>query len=107
MTDRTDPKLRLKKATGWFPAGDGFLKAMVVLADGPFKVFVYLCLNADRQAATCQSSYQRLAAGVGKSRHTVEAYVAELKAKGLCTLVTSRIRYVGARSGSPMPTGLL
>ena len=96
MTDRANPKLKLKKATGWFPAGDGFLKAMTVLADGPFKVFVYLCLNADRQTATCQSSYQRLAAGVGKSRHTVESYVAELKAKGLCTVLTSRIPYVGS-----------
>jgi hypothetical protein len=96
VTDRANPKLQLKKATGWFPAGDGFLKAMTVLADGPFKVFVYLCLKADRQTATCQSSYQRLAAGVGKSRHTVEAYVSELKAKGLCTVVTSRIPYVGS-----------
>ena len=96
MTDRANPKLQLKKATGWFPAGYGFLKAMTILSDGPFKVFVYLCLKADRQTATCQSSYQRLAAGVGKSRHTVEAYVAELKAKGLCTVVTSRIPYVGS-----------
>ncbi len=96
MTVKTNPKLKLKKATGWFPAGDGFLKAMTVLADGPFKMFVYLCLNADRQTATCQSSYQMLAAGIGKSRHTVEAYVAELKAKGLCTVVTSRIPYVGS-----------
>jgi hypothetical protein len=96
VTDRANPKLKLKKATGWFPAGDGFIKAMTVLADGPFKVFVYLCLNADRQTATCQSSYQRLAVGIGKSRHTVEAYVAELKAKGLCTVVTSRIPYVGS-----------
>lgn len=96
MTDKANPKLKLKKATGWFPAGDGFLKAMAVLADGPFKVFVYLCLKADRQSASCQSSYQRLAAGIGKSRHTIEAYVSELKAKGLCTVVTSRIPYVGS-----------
>ncbi len=96
MTDKTNPKLRLKKATGWFPAGDGFLKAMVVLPDGPFKLFVFLCLNADRQTAIYQSSYHRLATGIGKSRHTVEAYVAELKAKGICTILTSRIPYVGS-----------
>jgi hypothetical protein len=96
VTDKANPKLKLKKATGWFPAGDGFLKAMTVLQDGPFKLFVFLCLNADRQTACCQSSYQRLAAGIGKSKHTVEAYVAELKAKGLCTVVTSRIPYVGS-----------
>jgi len=96
VTDTLNPKLQLKKATGWFPAGDGFLKAMTVLGDGPFKLFVFLCLIADRQTATCQSSYQRLAAGIGKSRHTVEVYVAELKAKGLCTVVTSPVPYVGS-----------
>ncbi|NTU64254.1 MAG: hypothetical protein HGB05_12845 [Chloroflexi bacterium] len=42
MTDNTNPKLRLKKATGWFPAGDGFLKAITILPDGPFKLFVFL-----------------------------------------------------------------
>lgn len=96
MTDKTNSKPRLKKATGWFPAGDGFLKAITVLPDGPFKLFVFLCLNADRQTASCQSSYQRLAAGICKSRHTVEAYLAELRAKGLCTVVGSRIPYVGS-----------
>ena len=43
-----------------------------------------------------RSTDYRLAAGIGESRHTVEAYVAELKAKGLCTVVTSRIPYVGS-----------
>jgi len=96
MTDKTNPKLRLKKATGWFPAGDEFLKAMTVLSDGPFKLFVFLCLSADRQTAICQSSYQRLAAGIGKSRHTAEAYVAEMRAKGICTVIGNRNPYVGS-----------
>ena len=57
MSDKAQAKLRLKKASSWFPAGDAFLKAMTVLPDGPFKLFVFLCLNADRQTASCQSSY--------------------------------------------------
>jgi hypothetical protein len=96
VTNTSTLKLQLKKATGWFPAGDGFLKAMTVLQDGPFKLFVFLCLNANRQTACYQSSYQRLAAGIGKSRHTAEVYVSELKEKGLCTVVASRIPYVGS-----------
>ncbi len=96
MTDKTHAKLRLKKANGWFPAGDGFLQAMKVLSDGPFKLFVFLCLNADRQTASCQSSYERLANGIGKSRHTAEAYVAELKDKGFCTVVGRPMPYVGS-----------
>jgi hypothetical protein len=37
----------------------------------------------------------RLAAAIGKSRHTAEAYAAELKAKGLCSVIKSRVPYVG------------
>jgi hypothetical protein len=96
MTDRANPRLQLKKASGWFPAGDGFLQAMKVLSDGAFKLFVFLCLNADRQTASLQSSYERLAAGIGKSRHTAEVYAAELKDKGFCTVVSSHITYVGS-----------
>jgi hypothetical protein len=95
MTDKANFKLQLKKPSGWFPAGDGFLKAMKILPDGPFKLFVFLCLKADRHSASCQSTYQELAAAIGKKRHTAEAYVAELRDKGVCTVVASHIPYVG------------
>jgi hypothetical protein len=96
MTDKANSKLQLKKASGWFPAGDGFFRAMKVLSDGPFKLFVFLCLKADRHTASCQSSYQQVAAAIGKSRHTAEAYAAELRDKGFCTVVSSHIPYVGS-----------
>ncbi len=96
MPDKANSKLQLKKPGGWFPAGDGFLQAMKVLSDGSFKLFVFLCLNADRQTASLQSSYARLANGIGKSRHTTEVYAAELKDKGFCTVVSSHITYVGS-----------
>ena len=88
-------KLRLKKANGWFPAGEEFLKVMTLLSDGAFKLFVFLCLNADRRTATYCASYRRLGPAIGKSRPSVEAYAAELKAKGLCSVVPTRIPYVG------------
>ena len=88
-------KLRLKKTNGWFPAGEGFLKAMTLLSDGAFKLFVFLRLNADRRTATYCAGYRRLGPAIGKSRPSVEAYAAELKAKGLCSVVPTRIPYVG------------
>ncbi|MBP7906292.1 MAG: hypothetical protein KA099_13330, partial [Alphaproteobacteria bacterium] len=49
-------KLRLKKNSGWFPAGESFLNAMSVLSDHTFKLFVFVCLNADRETATYTAS---------------------------------------------------
>jgi hypothetical protein len=87
--------LRLKDSTGWFPAGKTLLNAMTLVSDGAFKLFVFLCLNADRPSATYAASSYRLATAIGKSRHSVEAYTAELKAKGLCSVIPSRVPYIG------------
>jgi hypothetical protein len=90
-----DHKLRLKKPNGWFPAGDNFLQAMPQLSDGAFKLFVFLCLNADRQTAMYMVGHRSLASAIGKSRPATEGYIAELKNKGFCSVSPSRIPYVG------------
>ena len=51
MGTTANQKLRLKKPNGWFPAGEGFLEAITILSDGAFKLFVFLCLHADRRTA--------------------------------------------------------
>ncbi len=90
-----DRKLRLKKPNGWFPAGEGFLRAMTELSGGAFKLFVFLCLNAERQTAAFTASHRSLASAMGKSKLAVEAYITELKSKGYCSVQPSRIPYVG------------
>jgi hypothetical protein len=90
-----DRKLRLKKTNGWFPAGESFLRAMTQLSDGAFKLFVFLCLNADRKNATLAASQIRLAEAIGKSKPAIERYTAELEIKGFCSVHSSRIPYVG------------
>ena len=90
-----DRRLRLKKPNGWFPADETFLQAITQLSDGAFKLFVYLCLNADRQTASYANSHHRLASAIGKSNPSVESYIAELKTKGFCSVHPSRISYVG------------
>ena len=40
--------LRLKRASGWFAAGHEVQHAALLLSDGAFKLFVWLCLHAER-----------------------------------------------------------
>jgi len=90
-----DRRLRLKKPNGWFPAGENFLQAMTQLSGGAFKLFVFLCLHADRQTAAYTISQRSLASAIGKSKPATEEYIAELRTKGFCSVHPSRIPYVG------------
>jgi hypothetical protein len=90
-TQQDTRKLRLKKNKGWFPAGESFLNAMGVLSDHTFKLFVFVCLNADRETATYTAGPTRLAAVLGKYRTEINRYVAELENKKVC--LVNRIHY--------------
>jgi hypothetical protein len=41
-------RLQLKRPTGWFAAGQEVQRAATSLSDASFKVFVWLCLHAER-----------------------------------------------------------
>lgn len=90
-TQQNKRKLRLKKNNGWFPAGESFLNAMSVLSDHTFKLFVFVCLNADRETATYTTSITRLIAILGKFRTEVDRYITELQNKNVC--LVNRIPY--------------
>ncbi len=80
----TYERLRLKQATGWFAAGDAFRKSLFLLSDGAFRLFAYLCLEADRRTGRLRSSHKQLAAVLRKSKRAVGTYVTELQARGVC-----------------------
>lgn len=88
MNDQSFPpmneRLSLKQTTGWFPAGDTFRKALASLSDGAFRLFAYLCLQADRRTGRIQTTHKELALTLGKSKRAIGAYVAELEAQGIC-----------------------
>jgi hypothetical protein len=92
-TQKNSRKLRLKQNKGWFPAGESFLNAMSVLSDRAFKLFVFVCLSADRETATYTASYARLAAVLCRSRHAVDTYLNELQDKRVC--LVNHIPYAG------------
>jgi hypothetical protein len=99
MTNRTflstNEPLRLKQATGWFAAGDAFRKALSLLSDGAFKLFVYLSLEADRRTGRIRATHQQLAASLGKSKRVIGTYVAELEAQGVCHVKTGKNQFTG------------
>lgn len=79
-------RLRLKEPIGWWAAGESFRNALTALSDGGFKLFAYLCLQADRRTGRFQATQRELAAALGKSRRILGTYVAELQAKAICNV---------------------
>jgi hypothetical protein len=79
-------RLSLKQTTGWFPAGDAFRKALAILSDGAFRLFAYLCLEADRRTGRFQATHKELASAMGKSKRAMGVYIAELEARGICNI---------------------
>jgi hypothetical protein len=90
-TTRTGPAL--KKASGWFAAGDSFRCALTALSDGAFKLFAYICLEADRRTGRLLITQTELAQALGKSRRIIGAYVAELQAQGVCCVRAGRNQF--------------
>lgn len=82
----TNERLRLKESTGWFVAGKAFRKALALLSDGAFRLFTYICLEADRRTGRIQATHKELATALGKSKRAIGTYVSELESKGVCLL---------------------
>ena len=52
------PRLILKQPTGWFAAGRGVAQALALLSDAAFKLYMHLCLQADRHTGRAASMPQ-------------------------------------------------
>ena len=79
------PKIRLKRGQrGWFAAGAGLERALGELSDAAFKVFVHVCLRAERAEGCLEFERDGLARQLGKSRSTLGRCLRELVAKRVC-----------------------
>lgn len=87
---RPNLEIRLKEPSGWFAAGASFRQAMTILSDGAFKLFAYICLQADRQTGRFAASHKELAARIGKSKRIIGRYVDELQSKAVCSVIPAR-----------------
>jgi hypothetical protein len=87
----------LKQPTGWFAAGESFRQALNLLSDGAFKLFAYLCLEADRQSGRLAASQPQLARALGKSKRAIGHYVTELQVQGLCRVEAAKNQHAPTR----------
>ena len=79
--------VRVKRGQrGWFAAGAGIERALGELSDAAFKVFVHVCLRAERASGCLEFQRRELARAVGKSRSTLGRCLRELAGKGVCEL---------------------
>ncbi len=80
----------LKESAGWFAAGEGFRKALMKLSDGSAKLFVWICLEADRRTGRYSTTQIELARVLRKSRNSLAKYIAELQREGICNIHPGR-----------------
>ncbi|SRR5579872_1303783 len=78
--------LRLKRATGWFAAGAEMESALRLLSDASFKLFVWLCLHADRSRGFLLTGPTELARALQKSEEEINGSLQELCQNGVCIL---------------------
>jgi hypothetical protein len=76
--------LILKNPRGWFAAGAEVQKAMTLLSDGAFKLFIYLCMNARRDTGVLEGSLTQLSKNVKRGHHTIRLYLREMQTSGIC-----------------------
>ncbi len=76
--------LRLKTPSGWFAAGCEVRHALAPFSDGAFKLYVYVCLHAERSSARLLFRHSELAQSRGKSPRSISSYLNELRRQGAC-----------------------
>lgn len=98
--------LRLKNARNWFAAGVEVQQALELLTDGAFKVFMYICLNAERHTGILHTTQVELARTLKKSNGTIRKYLGELERAGVCRNNFSNNPVTRDRFKSPHRIGL-
>jgi len=72
------PRMRLKRSTGWFAAGQEMASALPLLSDAAFKLYVFLCLNVNRHSARMVWEPMELANLLQRDRQSVNDALEEL-----------------------------
>jgi len=72
-------RLTLKHPSGFFAAGREMADALQLLSDGAFKIYVYVCLHADRHTAQFRFRMAELAQATSHSVRSLTSYLEELR----------------------------
>lgn len=82
-------RFRLKQPSGWFAAGREVACAATLLSDAAFKLFVWLCLHADRSRGLLSATASELARILARTEAEISHALEELVHKGVCQSSTS------------------
>lgn len=80
------PQFRLKQPTGWFAAGHEVDDALSLLSDGAFRLFMWLCLHANRSRGSIRASTLGLMRTLDRREEQIAAALDELVRKRVCIL---------------------
>jgi hypothetical protein len=78
------PRLLLKHSTGWFAAGREVAEALALLPDAAFRLYLYICLNADRHTGTLGVDTVNWARALRKDPAAIEQHLGELRGQRVC-----------------------
>lgn len=81
-------RLILKQPTGWFAAGREFAHALTLLSDGAFKLYVYVCLRANRHTGCLSATLNELARALGRTPEVIAMDLAELEDRAVCCVTS-------------------
>lgn len=74
------------KQSNWFAAGPEVQQALLLLTDGAFRLYFYICLNASRRTGRMYVSYNELALSIGRSRRSIGSHLEELQRSEICRI---------------------
>lgn len=83
---KAESRFHLKQPTGWFAAGREMACALALLSDATFKLFVWLCLHAERGRGVVSATPVQLARAMGKNETAIETALQQLQRQGVCVL---------------------
>ncbi len=92
-----ETRFRLKQPSGWFAAGREVACALELLSDATFKLFVWLCLHAERSCGTVSATPTELARVLGKKETDMQVALEELQRQGICVLNANSVIQISDR----------
>ena len=81
--------MTLKYSSGWFAAGREVRLAATLLSDAAFKLFVWVCLHAERNSGRGRFVVTDLARSLQKTEGEIDRCVQEMVHRGVCRLHAS------------------
>ena len=91
------PQFRLKRPAGWFAAGYEVDDALSLLSDSAFRLYMWLCLHADRSRGSIRANAAGLVRTSGRNQEQIDSALHELVHKRICILYIDEVIEIADR----------